>query len=161
MSKGGTMRTVEQWLDEYGESHRNATNKTLHWICVPVIVVSLIGLLWSVPAPRTWQEISPLLNWGLLFLFAGVVYYLAMSWSLAVGMAVFAALVSLVIIGLQSLPWPLWSVCLALFAVAWVGQFIGHHYEGRRPSFFKDIQFLMIGPLWLLSFIYRKLRIPY
>ena len=46
------MRTVEQWLDEYGESHRNATNKTLHWICVPVIVVSLIGLLWSVPAPR-------------------------------------------------------------------------------------------------------------
>ena len=155
------MRTVEQWLDEYGESHRNAINKTLHWICVPVIVVSLIGLLWSVPAPRTWQQISPLLNWGSLFLFAGVVYYLTMSWSLAVGMAVFAGLVTLAIVGLQSLPWPLWSVCIALFVVAWIGQFIGHHYEGRRPSFFKDIQFLMIGPLWLLSFIYRKLRIPY
>jgi uncharacterized membrane protein YGL010W len=148
------MRTVEQWLQEYGESHRNATNKTLHWICVPIIVVSLIGLLWSLPAPRAWQEISPLLNWSVL-------YYLFMSVSLAVGMALFVAVVMLSIVALQRLPWPLWSVCVVLFAVAWIGQFIGHHYEGRRPSFFKDIQFLMIGPLWLLSFIYRKLRIPY
>jgi uncharacterized membrane protein YGL010W len=155
------MRTVEQWLQEYGESHRNATNKTLHWICVPVIVVSLIGLLWSLPTPASWRELSPLLNWGSLFLFAGVLYYLAMSWSLAVGMALFVGLVILSIVGLQTLPWPLWSVCLALFVAAWIGQFIGHHYEGRRPSFFKDIQFLLIGPLWLLSFIYRKLRIPY
>jgi uncharacterized membrane protein YGL010W len=84
-----------------------------------------------------------------------------MSWSLAVGMAMFVALVMLSIVGLQNLPWPLWSVCLALFVAAWIGQFIGHRYEGQRPSFFKDIQFLMIGPLWLLSFIYRKLRIPY
>lgn len=155
------MRTVEQWLQEYGESHRNVTNKTLHWICVPIIVVSLIGLLWSLPAPRAWREISPLLNWGSLFLLASVLYYLVMSRSLAVGMALFVALVMLSIVALQNLPWPLWSVCLALFVVAWVGQFIGHRYEGRRPSFFKDIQFLMIGPLWLLSFIYRKLRIPY
>lgn len=155
------MRTVEQWLEEYGASHRNATNKTLHWICVPIIVVSLIGLLWSLPAPRAWREISPLLNWGSLFLFASVLYYLMMSVSLAVGMALFVGLVMLCIVGLQNLPWPLWSVCIALFMVAWIGQFIGHHYEGQRPSFFKDIQFLMIGPLWLLSFIYRKLRIPY
>ena len=60
------MRTVEQWLEEYGESHRNALNKTLHWICVPIIVVSLIGLLWSLPTPAAWREISPLLNWGSL-----------------------------------------------------------------------------------------------
>lgn len=155
------MRTVEQWLQEYGESHRDPTNKTLHWICVPVIVVSLIGLLWSLPVPDAWREISPLLNWGAMFLAASVLYYLAMSWSLALGMALFVGLVVLSIVGLQNLPWPLWSVCLALFVVAWIGQFIGHRYEGRRPSFFKDIQFLMIGPLWLLSFVYRKLRIRY
>jgi uncharacterized membrane protein YGL010W len=155
------MRTAEQWLQEYGESHRHATNKTLHWICVPIIVVSLIGLLWSLPTPAAWREISPLLNWGSLFLAASVLYYLTISVSLAVGMALFVALVMLSIVGLQNLPWPLWSVCLVLFVFAWVGQFIGHHYEGKRPSFFKDIQFLMIGPLWLLSFVYRKLRIPY
>lgn len=155
------MRTVEQWLQEYGESHRDATNKTLHWICVPIIVVSLIGLLWSLPVPASWREMSPLLNWGSMFLAASVLYYLAMSWSLALGMALFVGLVVLSIVGLQNLPWPLWSVCLTLFVVAWIGQFVGHRYEGRRPSFFKDIQFLMIGPLWLLSFVYRKLRIPY
>jgi uncharacterized membrane protein YGL010W len=155
------MRTVEQWLQEYGASHRNSTNKTLHWICVPIIVVSLVGLLWSLPTPAAWREVSPLLNWGSMFLFAGVLYYCTMSWSLALGMALFVALVMLSIVGLQQLPWPLWTVCVVLFIVAWIGQFIGHHYEGSRPSFFKDVQFLMIGPLWLLSFLYRKLRIPY
>jgi uncharacterized membrane protein YGL010W len=155
------MRSVEQWLSEYGESHQNASNKLLHWICVPVIVVSLVGLLWSLPVPQAMSEISPLLNWGTLLLVAGVVYYLLMSVSLAVGMALFVVLVTLSVAWLDRLPWPLWLVCLALFVVAWIGQFIGHHYEGKRPSFFKDVQFLMIGPLWLLSFVYRKLRIPY
>jgi uncharacterized membrane protein YGL010W len=155
------MRTVNQWLAEYGESHRDATNKLLHWICVPVIVVSLVGLLWSLPVPAVFSDTSPLLNWGTILLAAGVLYYFAISWSLALGMMIFVSLVILAILGLQELPWPLWAVCLTLFVVAWIGQFIGHHYEGRRPSFFKDVQFLMIGPLWLLSFIYRQLGIRY
>ncbi len=155
------MKSVDQWLDEYGESHQNSANKTLHWICVPIIVVSLIGLLWSLPVPGAIGEISPLLNWGTLVLAMAVLYYFSMSRSLAFGMLAFVILVTLCIMGLQNLPWSLWVVCLALFVVAWIGQFIGHHYEGKRPSFFKDVQFLMIGPLWLLSFIYRKLRIPY
>jgi uncharacterized membrane protein YGL010W len=155
------MKTVEQWLSEYGESHRNTANKTLHWICVPIIVVSLVGLLWSLPVPDAFTALSPLLNWGTLVLLAGVVYYLALSWSLGLGMVLFVCGVSLSILWLERLPWPLWIVCLALFVIAWIGQFIGHHYEGKRPSFFTDMQFLMIGPLWLMSFVYRKLRIPY
>lgn len=155
------MKTVDAWLSEYGESHQNAANKLLHWICVPIIVVSLAGLLWSLPVPQSFRAVSPLLNWGTILLVAGVLYYFAMSWSLALGMVLFVAAVIASIVGLEQLPWSLWTVCLALFVVAWIGQFIGHHYEGRRPSFFKDVQFLMIGPLWLLSFIYRKLRIPY
>jgi uncharacterized membrane protein YGL010W len=155
------MKNVDQWLSEYGESHQNPANKTLHWICVPIIVISLVGLLWSLPVPGVMREASPLLNWGTLVLAAGVLYYFSMSRSLALGMLAFVILVSFCILGLQNLPWSLWAVCLTLFVIAWIGQFIGHHYEGKRPSFFKDIQFLMIGPLWLLSFIYRKLRIPY
>ncbi len=155
------MKTVEQWLNEYGESHQNAANKTLHWICVPIIVVSLIGMLWSLPVPAWMRELSPLANWGTLVLALAVLYYLRMSLSLAIGMLAFVILVTLCVLALQNLPWSLWTVCLALFVVAWIGQFIGHHYEGKRPSFFKDVQFLMIGPLWLLSFVYRKLRIPY
>ena len=155
------MRTVDQWLAEYGESHQHPTNKGLHWICVPVIVVSLTGLLWSLPVPHAFSAVSPWLNWGTLLLLAGVVYYLVLSRSLALGMLLFVTLVALAVKGLDVLPWSLGWVCLVLFVVAWIGQFIGHYYEGKRPSFFKDIQFLMIGPLWLLSFVYRKLRIPY
>lgn len=155
------MRTVNQWLSEYGESHQNPLNKRLHWICVPIIVLSLIGLLWSLPVPGALREVSPLLNWGTLLLLLAVLYYLAMSWSLAVGMAIAAAILISLVIALDRLPWSLWMSCLSLFVVAWIGQFIGHHYEGKRPSFFKDVQFLMIGPLWLLSFIYRRLGIPY
>ena len=155
------MRSVDDWLAEYGESHRNAMNKRLHWICVPIIVVSLMGLLWSIPVPARLASLSPLLNIATLVMLAGVLYYMSMSRSLALGMVVFMALTLLAIHALQLLPWPLWQVCLALFVVAWIGQFIGHHVEGRRPSFFKDVQFLMIGPLWLMSFIYRRLRIPY
>jgi uncharacterized membrane protein YGL010W len=155
------MKTVDEWLSEYGESHQHATNKTLHWICVPTIVVSLIGLLWSLPVPQAMRALSPLVNWGTLVLALGVLYYLRLSVSLAIGMLVFVTLVTLAVLGLERLPWSLWAVCLALFVVAWIGQFIGHYYEGKRPSFFKDVQFLMIGPLWLLSFVYRKLRIPY
>lgn len=155
------MRTVDQWLAEYGESHQHPTNKGLHWICVPTIVVSLTGLLWWVPVPQVFSVVSPWLNWATLLLLAAVLYYLAMSRALALGMLLFAALVVAAVKILDVLPWSLWITCVILFVVAWIGQFIGHHYEGKRPSFFKDIQFLMIGPLWLLSFIYRKLRIPY
>ena len=155
------MKTVDQWLEEYGESHRNPANKVLHWICVPAIVISLVGLLWYLPVPQQLRSISPLLNWGTVLLAGAVLYYVAMSWSLALGMVLFVAVVLASVSWLESLPWPLWILCLGLFVVAWIGQFIGHHYEGKRPSFFKDVQFLLIGPLWLLSFVYRKLRIPY
>lgn len=155
------MKSVEQWLAEYGESHQNPRNKLLHWVCVPIIVVSLVGMLASLPVPAAFREISPVLNWGTLLLAFGVIYYLLMSWSLALGMAFFVVLGVGALRLLDRLPGSLWAACLALFVVAWIGQFVGHYYEGKRPSFFKDVQFLMIGPLWLLSHIYRKLGIPY
>ena len=55
----------------------------------------------------------------------------------------------------------LFTISLVLFVVAWIGQFIGHKLEGAKPSFFKDLQFLLIGPAWLLSFIYKKMGIAY
>ena len=87
------MKSVDQWLAEYGESHRNPANKLLHWICVPVIVVSLIGLLWYLPVPQQLRAVSPLLNWGTVLLVAAVLYYVAMSWSLALGKVLFVVAV--------------------------------------------------------------------
>ena len=61
---------------------------------------------------------------------------------------------------LNSMDYALWKISLSIFIIAWIGQFIGHKIEGMKPSFLKDIQFLLIGPAWLLSFIYKKLNIP-
>jgi len=155
------MRAVQSWLDEYGESHQNPINKSLHWICVPLILISLIGLLWSIPMPHTLADTSPLLNWGVLFLAAALLYYFALAWRLALGMSVVVLLVIAIVYGVSLLPASLWLVSLSVFVIAWIGQFIGHKVEGRKPSFFRDVQFLLIGPLWLLAFIYRGLQIAY
>ncbi len=156
------MATLPALLAEYGESHQNPTNKLVHWVCVPLIMFSLIGLLWSVPVPAAVRAASPWLNWGTLVMAGALLYYVRLSGRLALGMV----LVWLVMAGaLRAVAGaavlPLWAVCLILFALAWVGQFWGHKVEGKKPSFLKDLQFLLIGPLWLLHFVYRRLGWQY
>jgi len=154
-------RGAQEWFDEYSASHLNSTNKLLHWICVPVIVLSVIGLLWALPAPSSFREVSPLLNWGTLVVAAAVFYYFTMSISLGVGMLLSMLGLLWLVYLLEQLPVPLWMSCVSLFVVAWIGQFVGHAVEGKRPSFFKDLQFLMIGPLWLLAHVYKRAGIPF
>jgi len=155
------MRSVGEWLGEYGASHQNPTNKLLHWICVPPIVLAVFGFLWSIPVPGAFAPLAPWLNWATLTALLALGYYLALSPALTAGVLLaFAALLALTA-ALTRLPWPLWLTSAVIFVAAWTGQFIGHAIEGRRPSFFKDLQFLLIGPLWLLAAAYRRLSVPY
>jgi len=154
------MRTVEQWFGEYGESHSHPSNELLHIICVPPIVLTVIGFLWAIPVPDSFAALSPWLNWATLMVGAAILYYLSLSVSLGIGAAAGLIAMLFVVRWLDTLAWPLWVTCLAIFVVAWIGQFIGHSIEGKRPSFMKDIQFLLIGPLWLLGHLYRRLGIP-
>ena len=156
------MRTAAQWLDDYGESHRNHANKALHWICVPVIAWCVIGLLWSMPFPNAIRAAHPAANWGSIAVFAALIYYSLLSVPLTLGALplLLGFLWSIDRVD-RNAGVPLWSICLVLFVLAWIGQFIGHAIEGKRPSFFKDLQFLMIGPLWLLAAGYRQLGIRF
>ncbi len=155
------MRTVNQWLSEYGESHRNETNKLIHWICVPAIFFSLIGLLYSIKLPWNINE-NMKLNVAMIVMLLVAVYYFAQSISLGVGMSFFIFLCFYLCYIIESyLPAPLWLICVTVFIAAWIGQFYGHKIEGKKPSFLKDIQFLLIGPMWLMSFIFQKMGIKY
>jgi len=156
------MRTVHQWLNEYGESHRNATNKALHWICVPVILWSVAGLLWSLPTPHGMDRLGPGVNWGTMAVAGALLYYARLSVPLSLGAlpAMLAMLWSFALLDRAGFP-PVWMACALMFLLAWIGQFVGHAIEGRRPSFFKDVQFLMIGPLWLLADLYRRVGIRF
>ena len=152
------MKTIEQWLSEYGESHRNETNKMIHWICVPTIFFSIAGLLYSIKLPFHIGQTQ--LNAAFPVLAFVIIYYALLSKTIWIGMLFFA----LVCLGLCQLIesvnlLPLWLFCLIIFTLAWIGQFYGHKVEGKKPSFLKDIQFLLIGPAWLMSFIYKKLGI--
>ena len=154
------MRGTAYWFDEYAVSHRHPVNKALHWICIPLIVWSLIGLLWSLPAPGRAQ--LDYANWASYAVAAAVLYYALLSMPLALGvLPVLAAMLFSVDALSQLARVPLWAVSVAVFVLAWLGQFIGHAIEGKRPSFFKDVQFLLIGPIWLLAALYRRVGIPY
>jgi len=159
------MRKIDQLLSEYGESHQNVTNKTIHWICVPLIFWSVVALISSIPAgllQSIFGDGSRLANWAVIVLILALLYYITLSVTLSIGMLLFSLLCFYVIqIVVRSAIAPIWMVALIVFVAAWIGQFYGHKIEGKKPSFFKDLQFLLIGPAWLMHFIYKKIGIPY
>lgn len=154
------MKTINAWLNEYGESHQNPTNKLVHWICVPAIFFSVVGLLYSVKLPFFIVE-GIQLNLAMVILALVTVYYIRLSVTLAVGLILFEGICLLLAQQIENQDWVMWQVCLGIFVIAWIGQFWGHKVEGKKPSFFKDLQFLMIGPAWLMHFIYKKAGIPF
>ncbi|WP_143960458.1 Mpo1 family 2-hydroxy fatty acid dioxygenase [Litoribacter populi] len=159
------MRKIDELLAEYGVSHQNPTNKTIHWICVPAIFFSIVGLVFSIPAGPL-EDLRPLLgnfsNWATLVLAIVLIYYVLLSPPLALGMFLFSA-ICLAVANLISIlsPVPLWAISLMIFILAWILQFYGHKIEGKKPSFIKDIQFLLIGPAWLMHFIYKRFGFAY
>ncbi|HTP98817.1 MAG TPA: Mpo1-like protein [Casimicrobiaceae bacterium] len=141
------MRRIDELFARYSESHQNPSNKVIHWICVPLITWSVLALLWS------WTPVA-----AYVLIALAIAFYAWLSPVIAVGMlGVTAALVyPLTLIGSYAL-----VSAIVVFVAAWIGQFIGHKIEGRKPSFFEDVKFLLIGPAWLLAHVYRKLGIAY
>ena len=136
------MKTINQWFDEYSESHQNKTNKAIHWVCVPTILFSIIGIL---------AHFSALLTALLLLL--SFVFYARLDLVLTVAMAALLVVMAWLI---YTLPVGV-GFYIGLFVLAWIGQFYGHKIEGKKPSFFKDLQFLLIGPVWCMDAYLGKL----
>ena len=161
-----TMLTLEQWLERYGQSHQNRHNILLHKICVPTILFTVYGLLWSIPLPPGLRGLISLggigyANIASAVFLGGMLFYLRLSRPIAAGMALLS-LAMLALLGwLQAAGADILALSLGLFVLAWIGQFIGHKIEGKKPSFFEDLQFLLIGPAWTLAAWYRALGIRY
>lgn len=155
------MRTVHQWLNEYGESHTNETNKLIHWICVPAIFFSITGLLYCIKFPFFVVK-NLQLNVAMIALLLTTIYYITLSIKIGMGMLLFGIICLAFCYAAETFfPFPLWLLSIIIFVLAWMGQFYGHKVEGKKPSFFKDIQFLLIGPMWLMSFVYKKMGISF
>ena len=160
-------RPVDVYFDKYQESHNNPTNEIIHWICVPLIIFSLMGLVWSIPFPHLefLGRYNGFVNWASFLIAFSIYYYYRLSPILSYFMLLIIVLFSYGIVSLEK--WEtaggpaVWLVCLIIFIAAWIGQFIGHKIEGKKPSFLDDVKFLLIGPIWLLHFICRKLGLRY
>jgi len=155
------VRTRKQFLDEYGVSHRNPINQVVHFVCIPVIVFSTLGLLWRLPvggwlglAPDTaaWVNGATLLGIG-----AGVFYARLSLRSLLVMTAWFAVCIA----GIRAIDQaggPLLGICAGAWVLAWAAQIWGHAVEGAKPSFADDLVFLLIGPLFVIEELKEKIR---
>jgi uncharacterized membrane protein YGL010W len=155
-------KSADQWFAEYGESHQDDTNELIHWICVPLIFFCVLGFVSAIPVPIAWLEAVPWFNWALVAMIAAYGFYLRLSPRLSAGLLFFMSLCYAGIVALELFaPWPVWKICGVVFVLAWIGQFIGHQIEGKKPSFLKDIVFLLIGPAWLMSMVYKKLGQKY
>ena len=154
------MKKINSLLNQYGESHKNGTNKLIHWICVPAIFFSIVGLVSIIPFPweiNIYEGIN--LSWALIALVLVLLYYVSLSVSLSLGMLLFSIGCIFLCSKINVSMYALW-IYIGIFAFSWVSQFIGHNIEGKKPSFLQDIQFLLIGPAWLMHFILKKLNIP-
>jgi len=155
------MRTADFWLDRYSRHHRHRLNRVLHSVAVPLAVVGVTGLLWALPVPAAFTDISPALNWGTAFLLSAVVYYFILSIPLAIGLLPFVLATTAILGRLEGLAPALWQISLTLFLAALVLQALGHLLEGGRLRVLEDLHYLMIGPVWLMAGAFRRLGIPY
>ena len=155
------MSEIDNWLDRYEQSHGALRNPVVYWAAVPMLVVGTVGLLWSLPVPAQFVEISPLLNWGSAFLMATAIYYFIISLSLAIGMLPFLLGLAAIQLWLAASPWPPIGVSMGLLVAGAVGLWLGRRGPGVAVALLQDFQLMMIGPLWLLSVIYKRFRIPF
>jgi uncharacterized membrane protein YGL010W len=155
------MSEIQDWLDKYGESHQNKTNKLIHWFCVPIIFFTILGIL-SQFQITFLERIIPykFANLASILVLFGILFYLKLSFVMFIGVAVFTFFCGLGIYFLNQTGYML-EICVGFFSLAWLGQFIGHKIEGVKPSFFEDLKFLLIGPAWLIAFLYKKFGIKY
>ncbi len=155
------MTETDGWLRRYEETHSDLTNPFIYWAAVPIVVLGTVGLLWTLPIPDEFFEISPLLNWGTAFLMAAAVYYFIISVSLAIGMLPFIVGIAAFNLWLIRSEFSLLHVSIGLLVAGIIGLWLGRRNARGIAPVIQDLQYMMIGPAWLLSLLYRRFGIPY
>lgn len=157
------MRKIDLLFAEYSESHRNSTNKLIHWICVPLIFWSILGFISLIPSKSIgFIYIGEISYVSFAAIALVTIFYMRLSVVVSIIMFILMVIMESFAYGINiRFKENAWMVYLSVFVITWIFQFLGHKIEGKKPSFLKDLQFLLVGPIWLLSFILKKLGIRY
>lgn len=157
------MRKIDLLFAEYAESHRNSTNKLIHWICVPLIFWSILGFISLIPSKSIgFIYIGEISYVSFAAIVLVTIFYMRLSLIISIIMFILMVIMESFAYGINiRFKENAWLVYLSVFVITWIFQFVGHKIEGKKPSFLKDLQFLLVGPIWLLSFILKKTGIRY
>jgi len=157
------MRSLAQFLSDYGDSHQHPVNQWVHIVCVPLILMSTLGLLWLVPV-GSWLGLTggaaEWVNGATVLAALSSIVYLRLSLGVFVLMAGWFAVSAWVIQSIRYSGGSLFFISLLVWVAAWGGQVWGHKVEGKKPSFLEDLVFLLIGPIFVSIEFAAKLGIP-
>lgn len=151
---------MDHWLKRYENAHIELAHPSLYWTAVLMVVFGTVGLLWTLPVPDEFYEISPVLNWGSAFLMAATVYYFIISVPLAIGMLPFILGVAFWQVWLETAGYSPQRASLGLLLAGVIGLWVGRRRQWSFGPLLGDLQLIMIGPAWLLSVLYRRIGIP-
>lgn len=153
---GVNLKSINDWMNSYESSHQHPTNQLIHKICVPLIVYSVLGILWALPFPIKSQ--IPWLNGATLVSIISLLFYLKLNLKLFIGMLIKIFFMNFICYKLENTGFLL-SSSVTIFIFSWFAQFWGHKIEKKKPSFVEDLFYLLIGPLWALKSLYQKIGI--
>jgi uncharacterized membrane protein YGL010W len=155
-------KSADAWFAEYGVTHQHHTRELIHWVCVPVIFTSVLGFISMIPVPESWSDRLPWFNWTHVAMLVATAFYVRLSPALSAGLLFFMSLCHSLIVLLDIVvPGRVWQISAVVFVAAWIGQFIGQKIEGKKPSLFEEVVFVLIGPAWLMSLVYTKIGQKY
>ena len=155
------MNDPHKWLIDYDSSHKNIRYPLFFWSAVIFYLISLIGILWHIEMPDAFYiDVSSVINWGIMFLLATIIYYFIISISLAIGMIPFIVCVITFFLWLEIMHYPIISISIGINIISLYGLYRGRNKHTNFKNLWQDMQMTIIGPIWMLSKLYKKVGIP-
>jgi uncharacterized membrane protein YGL010W len=153
--------TVDDWADEFGRLRSSGPQAVAAWLGIPLVIASLLGLLWIAPAPTVLTDASPAINLATLFIMAAFVYYCILSIRLALGGLVFLLAAATPSALLEHASVPTGLLAGAVFAASFAWQLLETRRATGRFEILRNLQYVMLGPIWLLRAVFRRAGVEY
>ena len=137
------MNEISKLLDNYSQHHKHPVNELIHFLAIPLIMFSILGLLYCIHSTA-----------AVVFILFSLIFYFKLSYKAFIIMAIWSFFYYYLLYLLQE---KIFYISIFAFVFGWLIQFIGHFIEGKKPSFLDDIKYLWIGPLFVVRGILIKI----
>ena len=152
------MTEMDKWLYNYSHPRQNIRYPLIYRASVLIFLISFVGILWTIEKPQAFEVISPILNWGLLFLMAAIIYYFIISITLGLGMVPFIMMVIGFFLWLENTDYSIITTSIGFNIISLFGLYQGRQRTNNIESLLDDVQMIIIGPIFMLSELIKILE---